>query len=144
MSIRTPLALAALALLAVPAVAEEKEKPKVVKPDSEWVAVVKDDKLSKDAPKDGVITDGKTFEKLWKSWRPDEKVPKVDFDKNVVVVTLSLGGPNKPKTNAKLADGDLKIVAFATRLGGEGFGYAIGVYPKEGIKKVNGKELPAK
>ena len=31
-----------------------------------------------------------------------------------------------------------------TLIGGEAFGYAISVYPGEGVKKVNGKELPKK
>src|SRR5260370_35630890 len=97
------LALTALALLASSAVADEKdkikEKPKSIKPDNEWAAVINDDKLSKEAPKDGIITDAKTFEKLWKAWRKDEKVPKIDFDKKIVVVTASPGGPNKPGTS---------------------------------------------
>ena len=132
------LALGALSLLASSAQA----KPEKVVPNRDWVEVVKDESLKKHAPKEGLVTDAKTFEALWKAWRKDEKVPTVDFDKKIVVVTLSLGGPNKPRCSAKLDDGDLKILAIATRIGGDGFGYAIGVYPKEGIKKVNGKDVP--
>jgi hypothetical protein len=124
---------------------KDKGKPKfkVIKPEREWVDVAADDKLMKEAPKDGIIVDAKAFEKLWKAWRKDEKVPKIDFDKNLVVVTLAVGGPNKPRCTARLGeDGDLKILAISTKLGGDGFGYSIGVYEKAGIKKVNGNDVP--
>jgi hypothetical protein len=121
----------------------QEDKGKVIKPEREWVEVINDEKLSKESPKDGIIVDAKAFEKLWKAWRKDEKVPKIDFDKNLVVITLSLGGPNKPGCTATLyKDGNLKIEAMSTLIGGDAFGYSIGVYPKAGIKKVNDKDVP--
>src|SRR5262245_8649260 len=138
------VALFAVAVLMSPSLAQ-KAKGKVIKADREWVEIINDTKLAKEAPKDGYITDAKAFEKLWKSWRKDEKVPEIDFKKKIVVITLSEGGPNKPGCTARLTDeGDLVVTAVSTLIGGEAFGYSIGVYPSAGVKKVNGKALAAK
>lgn len=130
-----------LALFVVVGVADA--APTKVTPSKDWVAVVKDDNLKKHAPKDGFITDAKTFEELWKAWRPDEKLPTVDFKKEFVVVTLA-SGPNRPGISATLDEGNLKILARQTLIGGDGFGYSIATFSREGVKKVNGKELPEK
>jgi hypothetical protein len=132
-----------LALVAAVAIASTASaEPKKVTPDREWSAVISDNDLAKKAPESGIITDAKTFEAVWKAWRKDEKTPEVDFKKNIVVVTLALGGPNKPRCSATLDEkGDLKILAISTLIGGDGFGYAMGIYPREGVKTVNGKEV---
>lgn len=130
------LLLVAPALLALAA-------PVTVAPNNNWVAVVKDEALKKHAPKSGVIVEAKEFEKLWSAWRKGEKVPAVDFTREFVVVTLA-SGPNRPGISATLDDGDLKIKAAQTLIGGKGFGYSIATFDRQGVKKVNGKELPAK
>jgi hypothetical protein len=130
-----------LALLAAAGAAEA--KPVKVTPNRDWVAVVNDENLKKQAPKDGVVTDAKTFEALWKAWRGKEKVPAVDFTKEFAVVTLA-SGPNRPSISATLDEGDLKIQARQTLIGGDGFGYSIATFNRKDVKKVNGKELPAK
>jgi hypothetical protein len=143
-----PIALALLGLALIVGAADaqkDKAKDTEIKPDREWVGSATDNNLAKEAPKDGIITEAKTFEKLWKAWRKDEKAPSIDFSKRLVVVTLSTGGPNKPKTRALLSpDGNLKIMATAARKGGAGFGYALGVYRKKEVKKVNGKDVAGK
>jgi len=131
------LALCGLSLLASSAEA----KPVKVAPGNDWVEIVNDGTLEKHAPKDGFITDAKAFETLWKAWRPKEKVPAVDFKKEFVVVTLA-GGPNRPSISATLDEGNLKIQAIQTLIGGDGFGYSIATFDRKGVKKVNGKELP--
>jgi hypothetical protein len=125
--------------LAVGFVAAE---PKEVNPENNWVGIVNDEKLSKEAPAEGIITDAKTFEKVWKAWRKDEKLPTVDFKKHVVVVTLALGGPNRPGITAMLDEGNLKITAFSTLIGGEAFGYSLATFERKGLKTVNGKKVP--
>jgi hypothetical protein len=132
--------VATLSLLALVAVATAEPKP--VTPDNNWVGIVNNEKLADEAPKDGIITDAKTFEKVWKAWRKDEKLPVVDFKKHLVVVTLSRGGPNRPGINATLDDGNLKITAFSTLIGGDAFGYSLATFERRGIKTVNGKKVP--
>jgi hypothetical protein len=128
--------LLGVALAALVSVAAE------LKPTNTWSVVVKDEALAKKAPENGVLTEAKAFEALWKAYMGEEKLPKVDFDKDLVVVSLALGGPNRPRVfSAKLTDGNLEVVAAATKIGGEGFGVAFSVFPKEGVKKVNGKDI---
>jgi len=117
-------------------------EPKAVVPDRDWAGIIDNDKLADEAPKNGLITDAKAFEKLWKAWRKDEKVPAIDFKKQFVAVTLSRGGPNKPRIAAKLDEGKMKIGAITTLIGGPGFGYSLAVFPREGVKEVNGTKLP--
>ncbi len=130
------LALVAAAVI-VPAVTAE---PKEIKPSLNWTGVVNNEALSKKAPDSGIITDQKSFEAVWKAWSK-EKVPALDFKKDLVVVTLALGGPNRPGITATLDEGDLKIMAISTLIGGDAFGYSLAVFPREGIKKVNGKPV---
>ncbi|MFQ3592529.1 MAG: hypothetical protein SNJ82_04975 [Gemmataceae bacterium] len=118
-------------------------EPKTLNPENNWVGIVNDEKLAKQAPESGIIADAKTFEKLWKSWRKDEKLPPVDFTKQIVVVTLSVGGPNRPAISATLDDaGDLKILARSTLIAGDAFGYSLATFDRKGIKSVNGKKVP--
>jgi len=112
------------------------------KPSHSWSTIVKDEALAKKAPENGVVTEAKTFEALWKAYMGDEKLPKIDFAKNLVVVSLA-GGPNRPQVvSANLSeDGNLEVLAVASKLGGPGFGVAFSVFPKAGVKKVNGKDI---
>jgi hypothetical protein len=136
-----------LAALLVPfaggQIIEGKKKGTPVKPAREWGAVLRKDDLAKEAPKSGLITDAKSFAKLWKAWRGAEKVPDITFDKHFVLVVLSLGGPNRPNISATLDEkGTLAIAALRTLIGGPGFGYSLAVFERKGIKTVNGKPLP--
>ncbi len=135
---RSFLAALAVVLACVPAASAV---PTKVVPDRDWVAVIRDEKLKKVFPRAGVITDARTFEKVWKAWRPTEKVPAIDFTKQFVVVTLA-SGPNRPFISAILDEGNLKITARQTLIGGEGFGYSLATFNRKGVKSVNGKKLP--
>lgn len=114
-------------------------KPEPVKPTAEWTGSVADDKLAKDAP--AAVATKAGLEKLWKAWGLKEAdLPKVDFDKEIVVLTTSVGS----KVNLTVSkDGDdLKVGGFGTRDLRPGFRYVLGSVPRDGIKTVNGKELP--
>jgi hypothetical protein len=139
MFIRCSIPLALVALLAsVPAALAA---PKKVAPNRDWVAVIQNEKLQKVAPKSGLITDAKTFEKVWKAWRKDEKVPAIDFKKEFVLVSLA-SGPNRPSVSASLDEGKMTIRVAQTLIGGEGFGYSLATFNRKGVKTVDGKELP--
>jgi len=115
-----------------------------VKPLNTWTGKPRSNELRKEAPEGGVIADKAKFEKLWKAWRGDEKVPAVDFDKNVIAVELA-NGPNVPMASFTLDErGDLNWRSFSTRVGGPGFGYAIAEVPREGVKTIKGKAVPKK
>src|SRR5262245_41515068 len=129
------MALALLGL-AVPAAHAQRKAVKVTK---EWSGSVDDEKLMKDAPR--CITSQKGLEKLWKAWKITDKMPKVDFDKEIVVVGTTTG--SKLRLGASPDEkGDLKVLGPGTRDLRPGFRYVIATVPKEGVKTVDGKDLP--
>lgn len=119
-----------------------------------WEGFLRDETLLKAAPEKadlglgaaGVVNNEATWEKLWSVWRADEKAPKVDFEKGLVLVFTKrgwskLGTPLMPLD----AHGELTAVQHGTESqGGAGFAYIIGTLPREGIKSVNGVALVGK
>jgi hypothetical protein len=102
---------------------------------------VEDLDLLKAAPKDGYLANAKDFAQLWKAWNVGEKVPEVDFQKSLVVVATSRG--SKLRVLARLDDkGDLRVGGLGTRDLRPGFRYEIAVVSRDGVKTVNGKEVP--
>lgn len=125
-----------LAILVAPLMGAEK---KPVKPSKELSGAVEDEKLVKDSP--ACITSTKALEKLWKDWNLADKMPEVDFKKELVVVTTTRG--SKLTLALALDDkGDLQIGGIATRDLRPGFRYIIATVSNEGVKTVNGKGLP--
>ena len=115
--------------------------PTPLKATNTWMGSVDDEKLAKEMPENGVITNAKDFEKLVKAWKVAEKVPEVNFDKEIVLVARTAG--SKLTLRASVDEkGDLKALGLATRDLRKGFRYVIISVPKEGVKTVNGKELP--
>jgi hypothetical protein len=130
-----------VAMLVLAIVGVTQAAPTAVKPTHTWKGSVTDEKLQKDKPENGVITDAKTFEKLIKAWKVAEKVPEVDFTKEVVFVDTTVG--SLLNLSASLDEkGDLKVLGLGTSDFGEGFRYVILSLPREGVKTVNGKALP--
>ena len=130
--------LMALALLGLVVPAAHAQK-KPVKLANQWSGSVDDEKLMKDAPR--CITSKKGLEKLWKAWKITDKMPKVDFDKEIVVVEMTRG--SRLRLGANLDEkGNLQVLGLGTQDLRPGFRYVIATVPKEGVKTVNGKELP--
>jgi hypothetical protein len=115
--------------------------PTPLKATNTWMGSIDDEKLAKEMPENGVITNAKDFEKLVKAWKVADKVPEVNFDKEIILVAKTVG--SKLRLNASLDEkGDLKALGLATQDLRPGFRYVIISVPKEGVKTVNGKELP--
>lgn len=135
--IRTLAILSALFMSLSIAHAETKE----VRASKQWTGSVEDAELAKEAPE--LITNANELEKLWKSWKLKDKVPEVDFDKQLIVVTTTVG--SKVSLTASLDDeGDLKVTGVATSDFGPGFRYVIATLSRDGVKTVNGKGLKKK
>jgi hypothetical protein len=129
--------LAIVVAMALTSAAQADKKD--VKPTKQWSGSVDDDKLLKDAP--ACITDKKGLEKLWKAWKIEDKMPDVDFTKEIVVITTSVG--SKLSLMVKLDDkGNLDVGGLGTRDLRPGFRYVIATVPREGVKTINGKDLP--
>jgi hypothetical protein len=77
-----------LALIAVLA-AEVRAESKAVKFTKEWKGSVAEEALQKDAPK--FVTDAKALETLWKLRNIEDKLPKIDFTKEIVVLGTTKG-----------------------------------------------------
>jgi hypothetical protein len=135
----TNLAVAAFLALAFAGLTVAAPTP--VKATNTWKGSVDDEKLQKEMPENGVITTAAGWEKLARSWKVADKVPEVNFDKELILIATSVG--SRLEMNASLDDkGDLKALGFGTRDLRPGFRYVILSVPREGVKTVNGKALP--
>jgi hypothetical protein len=103
-----------------------------------WSGSVEDEKLMKP----NAITNAKDLEAVWKAWKVTGDMPKVDFTKELVVAVYSVGS----KLNLAGANldekGNLEVLGFGTRDIRPGFRYVLATVSNDGIKTVNGKELP--
>ena len=121
---------------AVAAADDKKDPPKLT---VDLSGSIDDAELAKKAPPQNVVVSEKGWEALAKAWNLKDP-PKVDFTKEVLVVATTQGG--KLTMNPVTQAGDLKVVAISTRDLRPGFRYAIKSFSKDGVKTVNGKELP--
>jgi hypothetical protein len=106
----------------------------------EWAGQLEDGKLEKETPIDGFITNKDDFAKLWKAWMGKEKLPEIDFDKQLVMVAFS----NKSRVFEILlivGKGDAKAVVGRKAEEVKGFTFLIAVFNREGIKTVDGKPI---
>jgi hypothetical protein len=118
-----------------PHAAAQKKKVEITK---KWSGSVEDEK----AIKPDSITSAKGLEAVWKAWKIEGDVPKVDFTKDLVVAVYSVGSKLN-MAGANLDDkGDLTVLGFGTRDIRPGFRYVLGVVSREGVMTVNKKELP--
>jgi hypothetical protein len=134
--IRTVFAALMLALFCVPANAEEPKKEKLT---VELAGDIADESLQKSAPANGVIATAKDWEKLAKAWSI-KGAPKVDFTKEILIVGTWKG--SSFNINGTVKDGDLTVLSGGTKDLRDGFRWKIKSMKREGIKTVNGKELP--
>ena len=103
-----------------------------------WSGSVEDEK----AIKPEAITSAKGLEAVWKAWKVEGDVPKVDFTKDIVVAAYSVGSKLK-LAGANLDEkGNLDLLGFGTSDIRPGFRYVLGVVSREGVKTVNKKDLP--
>jgi hypothetical protein len=136
--VRIVLVLFVLAMALTMAEAQGPKKT-VVKVLQVWSGSVEDDALLKGAP--ACVTTEAGFGKLWTKWKLPGKAPGVDFKKEIVLVETSSG--SKLNLSANLDDkGNLQALGFGTRDFLPGFRFVLGTVSRDGVKTVNGKELP--
>ena len=126
-----------LLVLSVPEVRAGK---KAVKLTQQWKGSVADEALQKGAP--DFLADQKALEKLWKEWKIEHKLPKLDFRKELVILVTTKG--SRLNLSAQLDDkGNLQVLGEQTADLRPGFRYVLATVPREGIKTVNKKPLPS-
>jgi hypothetical protein len=134
---RPALVLAALALGPAGSPDDKKEP---VKPTVNLSGSLDDRNLMAKAPPEGVIVSQAKWDGLAKAWGIKDP-PRMDFGKEFLVVATTHG--SQLRLSPKLEDGgNLRTGAVATRDLRPGFRYAIQSVPRDGVKTVNGQELP--
>jgi hypothetical protein len=104
----------------------------------EWRGSNPNEALTKDCPK--FISNAKELEKLWKAWDIKEKLPEIDFSKEIVLIETTRG--SRLNLKAILDEkGNLQPLGIATRDFGPGFRYVIISINKAGIKTIEGKAI---
>jgi hypothetical protein len=98
----------------------------------------------------GCIGDKTTFTDVWKTFKPGEKVPKVDFNKNLVVFTRNVKFYNrKAITKVTLLDGILEVQGIETMTSvpvTDKVALAMAEVPRQGVKtlRAGDKFIPVK
>jgi hypothetical protein len=104
----------------------------------EWRGDNPNEGLAKDSPK--FITNAKDLEKLWKAWDIKEKLPEIDFAKEILLVETTRG--SRLNLKATLDEkGDLQSLGLATRDLRDGFRYVMITVNKAGVKTIAGKAI---
>jgi hypothetical protein len=87
------------------------------------------------------IVNAVDFAAIWKQCGRAEALPALDWTKHFAVCQTTSG--SRLNLGARLdAGGDAKVAGIATRDFRAGFRYVIAVYPRDGVKSVNGTKLP--
>jgi hypothetical protein len=115
------------------------EEPKKAMPTVSMSGDIKDEALQKEAPANSVVVSEKGWEKLAKAWGIKDP-PKVDFTKELLIVGTWRGSSFDITPSVK--DGDLTIAAAGTKDLRPGFRWKVLSVKRDGIKTVQGKELP--
>jgi hypothetical protein len=132
--------MATLTAFAIVSTAIASEKgPTPVKPAAKFAGSVEDDKA--EAPRQPILTSEKELAALWKAWKLTDRMPKVDFARQFVLVSTSIGS-SLDVTLRRDDKGDLKVSLEESSDSPPGLRYVIQVIDRAGIKSVNGKKLP--
>ena len=122
------------------------DKPTPIKAEQSWDGEIKIE-LRKDAPKDGFVADKDAWAKLWKTYRGDEKLPDVDFTKELVLVAVN-SDPNRISLGASLdKNGDVRVLVTSTLVAYTNpttCRYQFVRIKRDGIKTVGGKPIEKK
>ncbi len=123
----------------LPAAAASESQPIKEKGIGELTGDLSDRTLRAKAPPTGVIVSQKEWDVLVKEWNIKD-APKVDFTKEILVVGTSDSASFTLTPTVK--DGNLTIATTASKETRDGFRWRVVSIKREGIKTVNGKELP--
>jgi len=103
--------------------------------------------LRQQAPPNGFIADEKAWAKLWRAYRGNDELPKIDFDKQMVLVGV-VESPNgigySPDTLKLNEEGDLNVSMPSTLIyypNPETGRYIFLLISREGVKSINGKPI---
>lgn len=87
-----------------------------------------------------IVLNAEKFAEAWKAAERTDEVPVIDFKKYLAVAMTTRGSRVNPRATLS-AEGDLRVFGMETRDFRPGFRYVIGLYPREGVKTINGEPL---
>jgi hypothetical protein len=103
--------------------------------------------LRRQAPPNGFIANDEAWAKLWRAYRGNDELPKIDFDKKMVLVEVGRD-PNQLGYDSEglilNEEGDLKAIFMSTLVGyvnPKTCRYMFLLISREGVKAVNGKPI---
>src|SRR5215204_7228602 len=97
------------------------------------------------APPGLYVADQAGWERLWRAWRGGEALPKIDFDRELILVCTTVS-PNSCGVNPTLDEqGDLKVGPASTLIASDAktFNYQIGLIDRAGVRSIAGRPIPA-
>lgn len=104
-----------------------------------WEGSVEAGEPPKDLP--AAIVNAVDFAGVWKRCGRTDEVPKIDWGKHFAVCQTTSG--SRLIVSGQLdAAGNAKILGMSTMDMRPGFRYVIAIFPREGVKTVNGTKLP--
>jgi len=95
------------------------------------------------APPGLYVAEQAGWERLWRAWRGGEALPKVDFDRELILVCTTVS-PNSCGVNPTLdEEGDLKVDPAGTLIASDAktFNYQIGLIDRTGVKSIAGRPI---
>ena len=124
---------------------DEVKEEKEVRVEKSWNGEININ-LKHQAPEDGFIVSKDAWERLWKTFRENEEVPDINFDKQIVLIGVNRDPNRISMVPVKLSeDGDLKVAYISTNIGflePKTCRYLLAVVNNDGVKTVNSKPVP--
>ncbi len=117
-------------------------KYKQLKPIHNWCGLVKQE-LRELAPKKGYIANNLEWSKLWKTYRGDEELPKINFDRQVILLYVHFDANALSLEPVLSNKGDLIRATSFTELGmsRDVCSYIFVSVDRKGIKTIEGKAI---
>ncbi|MCC6418065.1 MAG: hypothetical protein IT429_07415 [Gemmataceae bacterium] len=121
-------------------------EPTLVAPAVTWDGVAHRDTPAAGPHEVKVLATAEAFRERWKVWRPGEKAPAVNFTDYFAVEVVQPGGQYSllglrvDEAGAARVNG----IGILQQVGvPKGYGHTFAVFPRRGVKMVEGRELPA-
>jgi hypothetical protein len=88
-----------------------------------------------------IVRNTQTLKDIWKAWKITDKMPEVDFNKQIVVISTSVGSYLTSEYTMDIK-GNLAVNSTMTKDIAEGFRYQLAVINIENVITINNKPLP--